>query len=88
MARLSEELRAGRRPPLPGAVRASIGLGTTVDDIDVLVGALAEIAASGPRGRYRYVPELDEYQPSGYGAGVRWSSSSRVTSSARSTAAM
>jgi hypothetical protein len=34
LARLAAELRAGRRPALPGAVRASLGLGTTVDDID------------------------------------------------------
>ena len=43
--RLAAELRAGRRPALPGAVRASIGLGTTFDDIDRLVDALHEIAS-------------------------------------------
>ena len=42
----------------------------------------------GPRERYEHVPELDEYRPRGYAAGARWSSSSRVTSSARSIAAM
>jgi selenocysteine lyase/cysteine desulfurase len=88
VAHLGDELRAGRRPPLPGAVRASIGLGTTAEDIDLLLDALAEIAAIGPRERYEHVPELDEYRPSGYAAGPRWSSSRRVTSSARSTAAM
>ncbi len=62
-AQLGAELRAGRRPPLPGAVRASIGLGTTPDDIDRLTGALGELAASGPRWRYRHVPERDEYEP-------------------------
>jgi selenocysteine lyase/cysteine desulfurase len=41
---LQSELRAGREPELPGAVRASIGLGTTVDDIDALTGALHEIS--------------------------------------------
>ena len=41
--RLQAELRAGREPELPGAVRASIGLGTTLQDIDALTGALAEI---------------------------------------------
>jgi selenocysteine lyase/cysteine desulfurase len=61
--RLAAELRAGRHPALPGAVRASIGLGTTPDDIDLLVDALREIATTGPRCRYRYVPELDEYEP-------------------------
>jgi selenocysteine lyase/cysteine desulfurase len=62
-ARLGAELRAGRRPPLPGAVRASIGLGTTGEDIDRLTGALQELAAAGPRWRYRHVPEHDEYEP-------------------------
>jgi selenocysteine lyase/cysteine desulfurase len=41
--RLHEELRAGREPDLPGAVRASIGLGTTLADIDALIGALEAI---------------------------------------------
>jgi selenocysteine lyase/cysteine desulfurase len=41
--RLHAELRAGREPDLPGAVRASIGLGTTLDDIDALIGALEAI---------------------------------------------
>jgi selenocysteine lyase/cysteine desulfurase len=61
--RLQAELRAGRHPQLPGAVRASIGLGTTVADIDRLVAALREIAAHGPRSRYIHAPEHDEYRP-------------------------
>ena len=63
IARLSGRLRAGRRPQLPGAVRASIGLGTTPADIDRLAEALREVAGSGPRCRYRYVTEHDEYEP-------------------------
>jgi selenocysteine lyase/cysteine desulfurase len=62
VARLSAELRAGRRPPLPGAVRASIGLGTTPADIDRLTGALQELAVAGPRWGYRHVAERDEYE--------------------------
>jgi selenocysteine lyase/cysteine desulfurase len=42
--RLHAELRAGGSPELPGAVRASIGLGTTAADIDQFVGALYETA--------------------------------------------
>jgi len=42
--RLHAELRAGGDPELPGAVRASIGLGTTEADVDTLVGALHEVA--------------------------------------------
>jgi selenocysteine lyase/cysteine desulfurase len=60
--RLHDELRAGGTPQLPGAVRASIGLGTTADDIDRLVHALQEIARHGPRSRYVHVPEHDEYR--------------------------
>jgi selenocysteine lyase/cysteine desulfurase len=63
LARLRAELAAGSRPPLPGAVRASVGLGTTHADIDRITGALHELAASGPRWHYRHVPERDEYHP-------------------------
>ena len=59
--RLAADLRAGRRPGLPGAVRASLGLGSTPDDIDRLVDALHEIAATGPRSRYVHEAGLDEY---------------------------
>ena len=41
--RLQAELRAGREPDLPGAVRASIGLGTTLGDIEALATALDEL---------------------------------------------
>jgi selenocysteine lyase/cysteine desulfurase len=41
---LHAELRRGLEPELPGAVRASIGLGTTVSDLDALIGALDEIS--------------------------------------------
>jgi hypothetical protein len=47
---------------LPGAVRASIGLGTTIADVDRLVAALEDIAHTGPRARYVHVPEHDEYR--------------------------
>jgi selenocysteine lyase/cysteine desulfurase len=45
--RLHAELKAGGSPELPGAVRASIGLGTTSADIDALVDALYEIVHRG-----------------------------------------
>jgi len=44
--RLYAELRAGGTPELPGAVRASIGLGTTAADIDLFVTALYDTAAT------------------------------------------
>ena len=66
--RLASELRAGRRPALPGAVRASLGLGTTTHDIDRLIDALQEIATAGPRSHYLHSTDLDEYRPEPPGA--------------------
>ena len=60
---LRAELRAGGRPALPGAVRASFGLGTTAQDVDRLVDALAGIARSGPRWGYVRDSAHDEYRP-------------------------
>jgi hypothetical protein len=50
-------------PHHPGAVRASIGIGTTADDIDRLVDALHAIARYGARADYAYDSEHDEYSP-------------------------
>jgi selenocysteine lyase/cysteine desulfurase len=49
---------------VPAAVRASVGVGSTVSDVDRLLGALADLAARGPRWTYRiehghYVPDPD-----------------------------
>jgi selenocysteine lyase/cysteine desulfurase len=63
LGRLHGEMRAGGSPELPGAVRASIGLGTTRADIDRLVGALDDIARRGPAARYVHTAEHDEYRP-------------------------
>jgi selenocysteine lyase/cysteine desulfurase len=61
--RLAAETRAGGRPELPGAVRASFGLGTSAQDVDRLVRALTEIASSGPRWGYLHDSAHDEYRP-------------------------
>jgi selenocysteine lyase/cysteine desulfurase len=60
---LRAEVRSGRRPAMPGAVRASFGLGTTAQDVDRLVDALAAIAHSGPRWSYVRDGAHDEYRP-------------------------
>jgi selenocysteine lyase/cysteine desulfurase len=51
----------GRAPS--GAVRASFGLGTTAQDVDRLVDALAEIASAGPRWGYAHDGAHDAYRP-------------------------
>ncbi|HEX5620289.1 MAG TPA: aminotransferase class V-fold PLP-dependent enzyme [Solirubrobacteraceae bacterium] len=61
MVEFAAAIRAGHNPHHPGAVRASIGIGTTAADIDRLVGALHEIARYGARADYVYDAEHDEY---------------------------
>jgi selenocysteine lyase/cysteine desulfurase len=41
--RLHAELKAGRDPELPGAVRASLGIGTTAQEVDTLLASLMAI---------------------------------------------
>jgi selenocysteine lyase/cysteine desulfurase len=60
---LSAEHAIGVGQALPGAVRASFGLGTTAQDVDRLVDALAEIASTGPRWGYVHDSAHDEYRP-------------------------
>jgi selenocysteine lyase/cysteine desulfurase len=57
------------RSTLPGAVRASFGLATTVDEVDALVTALTAIAHGRYRSDYRLDTASGEYAPSGWSAG-------------------
>lgn len=52
-AQLHHRLRRGIPTRLPGAVRASMGLGTAMDDLVQLVNAVTELAADGVKWRYR-----------------------------------
>jgi selenocysteine lyase/cysteine desulfurase len=45
----------------PSAVRASIGVGTTMADVDRLIAALSELVSQGPRWAYRI--EQGQYAP-------------------------
>ena len=48
VAAARDELLAGDRRRIPGAVRASCGLGTTEDDVAVLLAAVGELASGSP----------------------------------------
>jgi selenocysteine lyase/cysteine desulfurase len=48
MAQARAALRRGERGAIPGAVRASCGLGTSEDDVDALLDALGALAAGAP----------------------------------------
>jgi selenocysteine lyase/cysteine desulfurase len=63
IADIRSALHAGRTHAMPGAVRMSIGLGTTSADIDRLVDALEDITVSGPRWTYRTSPDGKDCWP-------------------------
>jgi hypothetical protein len=56
-------LRAGVDTAVPGAVRASMGLGTTVEDVDRLLDAVAALASSGLRWTYACSPDGTDSWP-------------------------
>jgi selenocysteine lyase/cysteine desulfurase len=60
---IRHEIAAGNRGRVPGAVRASLGIGTTLDDIDRLCAALEEIVTDGPKWSYRLDTTSGEYVP-------------------------
>ncbi|MDP8905587.1 MAG: aminotransferase class V-fold PLP-dependent enzyme [Chloroflexota bacterium] len=60
---IRRQIAAGDKTRVPGAVRISIGVGTTRDDIDAAVSAIAAIADGGPRWTYRQSRQSGEYEP-------------------------
>ena len=61
--RLIDATRTGGHERLPGAARMSLGIGSTMADIDALADALRAIAADGPRWSYLVNDYTDEYEP-------------------------
>jgi selenocysteine lyase/cysteine desulfurase len=60
---IRERLRRGEHHEIPGAIRASFGIGTTVEHIDRFVFALREITTRGPRLTYAEDPGTGDYVP-------------------------
>jgi selenocysteine lyase/cysteine desulfurase len=58
-----ERLRRGQHDGIPGAVRASFGLGTTIEDIDRLVTGLRLLSDQGPRLTYTQDPRTGDFHP-------------------------
>ena len=54
---------SGATADMPGAVRASLGLDSTVGDVDRLEQALRRLVEVGPQADYVYDIELDEHRP-------------------------
>jgi selenocysteine lyase/cysteine desulfurase len=62
-ARLRDDLTRGVPTAIPGAVRASTGIGTTAADCDRLATAVATIAAEGPRWTYTSTADGTDCRP-------------------------
>ena len=75
------QVLAGDRRHIPGAVRASCGLGTSAQDVTVLLEAVAELAGGRPAPvPYTQDPVTGDFYPEADVAG--WSGSERPTGSA------
>lgn len=58
---VTTSMRDGSHRPVPGAVRASVGAGSSEADIDRLVAALSGLLDHGPRAEYAYDESTAEY---------------------------
>ena len=67
---------AGDRRNIPGAVRASAGINTTVEDIDRFLDAVTAIAATRPPVPYTQDPATGDYWPEGEVPG--WTAADRT----------
>jgi selenocysteine lyase/cysteine desulfurase len=62
-ARIRDGLSRGVPTAIPGAVRASTGIGTTAADCDRLVSAVIDIAENGPRWSYTSTADGTDCRP-------------------------
>jgi len=56
-------LAVGDRTAIPGAVRVSLGLGTTMADLAYFLHSLRQFIEQGPRGKYAINPKTGDYEP-------------------------
>jgi cysteine desulfurase / selenocysteine lyase len=66
-----DEIAAGNRSNIPGAVRASLGIYNSCEDIDLLIDALTSIATDQYRGRYTLDPRTGEYHCPDFHPGIQ-----------------
>ncbi|MHB8555036.1 MAG: aminotransferase class V-fold PLP-dependent enzyme [Candidatus Dormibacteria bacterium] len=60
---IRRQFHRGERPRVPGAIRVSLGLGSTEDDIDYLISSLRQVLGEGPRWTYSIASDSGEYAP-------------------------
>jgi hypothetical protein len=63
MRRFTDAIRAHDKRTVPGAVRMSLGLGSTRADVDELIAGLQHIVSGDYRGQYELDPETGDYEP-------------------------
>ena len=61
-----DQIISGDKSEMPGLIRASFGLYNTLEEVDILVGALQSIAAGDYQGEYVQDPASGEYTPLGW----------------------
>ncbi|MCU1430421.1 MAG: aminotransferase class V-fold PLP-dependent enzyme [Actinomycetia bacterium] len=77
IASYRDDVLRGDRRSVPGAIRASAGLSTTVTDIDGLLRAVTEIASGAPAPvEYTQDPNTGDYWPEGDAPG--WTATDRT----------
>jgi selenocysteine lyase/cysteine desulfurase len=62
-ARIRVNIASCHKDRVPGAVRISLGLGSTREDIDYVAAALESIIRNGPRWSYRVLEGTADYVP-------------------------
>ncbi|HTX00046.1 MAG TPA: aminotransferase class V-fold PLP-dependent enzyme [Acidimicrobiales bacterium] len=62
-ASVAQRLDCGESVPLPGAVRVSVGIGSSFEDLERLSSALQQLASGGPRWHYRQLSGDGPYEP-------------------------
>jgi selenocysteine lyase/cysteine desulfurase len=81
LAEARAAVRRGERSGIPGAVRASCGLGTSGEDVDALLDALRALASGSPAPvTYVQDPVTGDYWPEGDAAG--WTAAERPAGAA------
>jgi cysteine desulfurase / selenocysteine lyase len=66
-----DEIASGNRSNIPGAVRASLGVYNSCEDIDLFVDALTRISKNQYRGRYSLDPRSGEYHCPDFNPGIQ-----------------
>lgn len=61
VAQVRAQLDGVAGPPVPGALRASVGVGSTEEDVDRLVTAIAALVEEGPQAEYAQDPVTGTY---------------------------